>query len=70
MESLYQDAWVPTLQRFRPPFAFRGLPNESYTLDTSLMRMGHDCAHIEGHLLRNFKKYALRNVVEHDSFWY
>lgn len=70
MECLYEDAWMPTLQRFRPPFAFRGLPDESYTLDTSLMRMGGNYAQVEGHLLRNFKKYALRNVVELDSFWY
>ncbi len=70
MESLYEDAWVPTLKRFRPSFAFRGLPDVSFTLDTSLMRLGDECAQIEGHLLRNFKKYALRNVVERDSFWY
>lgn len=70
LDSLYENAWVPTLQRFRPPLAFRGLPDDSYSLNTSLMRMGEKCAQIEGHLLRNFKKYAMRNVVEHDSFWY
>ncbi|WP_019986979.1 FRG domain-containing protein [Rudanella lutea] len=70
MELLYEDAWMPSLRRFRPPFAFRGLPDESFVLDTSLMRMGQDCARIEGHLLRNFKKYALRDVVERDSLWY
>ena len=70
MDYLYEDAWMPALQRFRPPFAFRGLPDKSFSLGTSLMRLGDDCASIEGHLLRNFKKYALRNVVQHDSFWY
>ncbi|WP_461113887.1 FRG domain-containing protein [Spirosoma jeollabukense] len=70
MACLYEDAWMPALHRFRPPFAFRGLPDEAYTLDTSLMRMGGNYAQVEGHLLRNFKKYALRNVVELDSFWY
>ncbi|MCK8494837.1 hypothetical protein M0L20_23410 [Spirosoma sp. RP8] len=64
MEYLYEDAWMPTIQRFRPPFAFRGLPDESYTLNTSLMRMSENCDQIEGHLLRNFKKYALHNVVD------
>ncbi|QJW90437.1 FRG domain-containing protein [Spirosoma taeanense] len=70
MDCLYEEAWMPALQRFRPPFAFRGLPDASYTLNTSLMRLSDNCAPIEGHLLRNFKKYALRNVVERDSFWY
>jgi hypothetical protein len=70
MACLYQDAWVPALERFRPSFAFRGLPDESYSLDTSLMRMGGDYSQVEGHLLRNFKKYALGNLVERDSFWY
>lgn len=70
MDYLYEDAWVPTLQRFRPSFAFRGLPDDSFELSTSLMRLGGDSAQIEGHLLRNFKKYALHNVVERDSFWY
>ncbi|WP_420148211.1 FRG domain-containing protein [Spirosoma sp.] len=70
LEYLYENAWTPTLQRFRPSFAFRGLPDDSYTLNTSLMRMGANYAQIEGHLLRNFKKYALRNVIERDSFWY
>jgi hypothetical protein len=70
MDCLYEGAWMPALKRFRPPFAFRGLPDASFRLDTSLMRLGDDCAQIEGHLLRNFKKYALRNVAELDSFWY
>lgn len=70
MNRLYEAAWIPSINRFRPPVAFRGLPDESFTLNTSLMRLGGDCAQIEGHLLRNFKKYALQNVVERDSFWY
>ena len=70
MDYLYEDAWMPDIGRFRPSFAFRGLADVSFTLDTSLLRMGENCENIEGHLLRNFKKYALHNVVDHDSFWY
>jgi len=70
MDCLYEDAWTPAIQRFRPPFAFRGMADAGFTLNTSLMRLGDDYAHNERHLLRNFKKYALRNVAEHDSFWY
>src|SRR5947208_1272161 len=70
MDCLYEDAWSPTIQRFRPPFAFRGMADAEFTLNTSLMRLGDGYAHNERHLLRNFKKYALRNIAEHDSFWY
>lgn len=70
MDGLYENAWTPAIKRFRPPFAFRGMGDVAFTLDTSLMRLGEGYQHSERHLLRNFKKYALRNVVEHDSFWY
>ncbi|GAB3554404.1 FRG domain-containing protein [Spirosoma fluminis] len=70
IDYLYENAWTPELGRFRPSFAFRGLADVNFTLDTSLMRMGDECGTIEGHLLRNFKKYALNNVAERDSFWY
>lgn len=70
MDCLYDQAWTPALNRFRSPFAFRGLPDASYTLKTSLMRLGDDYARLEGHLLRNFKKYAHQVVTKGDSFWY
>jgi hypothetical protein len=70
MECLYEDAWVPALKRFRSPFAFRGLADATFTLSTSLMRLGADHDRLEGHLLRNFKKYAHRIVPEKDSFWF
>jgi len=70
MDFLYEDAWTPSLRRFRPPFAFRGMADVAFTLDTSLMRLGEGYQESERHLLRNFKKYALRNVIERDSFWY
>jgi hypothetical protein len=33
------------------------------------MRLGGEYAALEGHLLRNFRKYALRSAVPHDSVW-
>jgi FRG domain len=61
---------MPTIKRFHPSLASRDLPDASFTLNTSLVRLGDDCIQVKGHLLRNFKKYALRNVVERNSFWY
>ena len=68
-ERLYQDSWMPGIRRHRSHFAFRGLDMASHRLETTLSRLGGDPSRLEGHLLRNFRKYAHRNVVERDSLW-
>lgn len=69
-DELFFESWNEDLQRFRSRFAFRGLSDSSYRLETTLMRLGGRYAELERHMLRNFKKYAHRNVVEHDSLWH
>jgi hypothetical protein len=64
------DLWNESLRRFRSPMAYRGLDRANHTLVTSLYRLGGDFASLEGHLLRNFKKYAHRDLVEHDTDWH
>jgi hypothetical protein len=66
---LYADSWKPALGRFRSDFAFRGLEAPAEELLTGLMRLGADSAALEGHLLRNFRKYAYRDAVPYDSSW-
>ncbi len=68
-ERLYEDSWMPHIGRFRSTFAFRGLSDAGYPLQTTLTRLGGEPAKLEGHLLRNFRKYAHRDVVERDSLW-
>jgi hypothetical protein len=68
-DALYADAWNETLGRHRSPCAFRGCSKAEYTLETSLMRMGGRYDELERHLIRNFRKYAHKDVVERDSFW-
>lgn len=68
-EALFADSWNDDLQRFRSHHAFRGLSDASYTLETSLMRLRGRYADLERHLVRNFRKYAHRSVVERDSLW-
>lgn len=64
------------IKRFRSPYAFRGLSNKDYNLMTSLIRLRgkfeetEQIKKIEQHLLRNFRKYASRNLVEYDSIWH
>ncbi|TDI33543.1 MAG: FRG domain-containing protein [Acidobacteria bacterium] len=68
-ERLYQDSWMPDIRRHRSHFAFRGLSTASYPLETTLARLRGDPGRLEGHLLRNFRKYAHQNVIERDSLW-
>jgi hypothetical protein len=69
LEVLYADSWKAGLGRFRTDFAFRGLEAPEEELLTGLMRLGDNYADLEGHLLRNFRKYAYRDAVPYDSFW-
>jgi FRG domain len=68
--KLFADSWNESLGRFRSRFAFRGLSDSSYRLETTLIRLGGEYAGLERHLLRNFKKYAHKRVVERDSLWH
>ncbi len=68
-ERLYADSWQESLGRFRSDFAFRGVEVPEAALQTGLMRLGGDYGSVEGHLLRNFRKYAYRDSVPFDSVW-
>lgn len=67
-ELLYERSWNPRLQRFRSSFAFRGQAEGNGGLKTGLARLGGP-PEVEGHLLRNFRKYAQRESVPGDSVW-
>jgi hypothetical protein len=69
LEVLYADSWKDELGRFRSDYAFRGLEAPAEELLTGLMRLGDDRGDLEGHLLRNFRKYAYRDAVPSDSAW-
>jgi hypothetical protein len=69
-DALFAEAWIEELGRHRSRYAFRGLSDARYRLETTLMRLGGNYAPLERHLLRNFRKYAHRRVVERDSFWH
>ncbi len=69
-QALFADSWNEELGRSRSRFAFRGLSDVTYRLETTLMRLGGPYPELEHHLLRNFKKYAHGRVVERDSLWH
>lgn len=69
LDLLYADSWKDQLCRFRSDFAFRGLESPREEFLTGLMGLGEGCGDLEGHLLRNFRKYACRDAVQVDSVW-
>src|SRR5262245_9458484 len=72
MDELYRESWDQSIERFRSPFVFRGMGMAANDLTTSLHRLatGHeDIARLEGHLLRNFQKYAHANAAAGHSIW-
>jgi 8-oxo-dGTP pyrophosphatase MutT (NUDIX family) len=69
-EQLFFNSWHEDQQRHRTRNLFRGLPDSSYRLVTSLQRLGGDYARIEKYMLRNFLKYAPREVAEKESVWH
>lgn len=69
-DELFKESWSHSIHRYRSHEAYRGLSSSEYILDTSLSRLGGDYAKLERHLLRNFRKYAHRKVVEKDSLWH
>lgn len=68
-EMLYHESWDEDLGRFRSSFVYRGLSDVQYDLKTSLCRLGGEYDGLEGHLLRNFRKYSLRKEVPGESIW-
>jgi len=70
--ALFADSWNPQLGRFRAPFAYRGQTLPSEDLSSRLLRLAAGrpgVERLELHLLRNFRKYAYRQVVA-ESIWY
>jgi FRG domain len=68
-ELLYEGSWNERLGLHRSDFAFLGRWNAADDLGTSLSRLGGNAETLEGHLLRNFRKYAAKDAVPVDSLW-
>ena len=71
LETLYAESWDPSLQRYRSPFAFRGLARAEHVMSSSLSRLTgcSDPRRVEMALLRNFRKYAHVEEMHADSVW-
>lgn len=71
MGEVFADSFSPSLQRFRSPFAFRGMCGD-WDLSSSLQRLQHPLGtlrRIELVMLRNFRKYAYHEAESNASEW-
>lgn len=71
VEQAHADSFNDGLQRFRSPFAFRGVCAD-WPLSTSLQRLNHPVPtllNIERAMFRNFKKYAYADLDPSTSDW-
>jgi len=68
-DCLFEGSWRGELGRFRASYAYRGTSSVKDDLRTTLNRLGHGARGLEGHILRNFRKYAPREEVPGDSVW-
>lgn len=72
LDSLYENSWNRDLQRFRSPYAFRGVPCATHALSSCLLRLAGthaDLRRVEAAMLRNFRKYARAEATRADSVW-
>jgi FRG domain len=67
--QLFENTWNDRIGRFRSDYVYRGLPNSTWPLTTSLFRLGGNCRELEMHLLRNFRKYARLDTLRDNSEW-
>jgi len=62
-EEVYRDSWKPEMGRYRSDYAFRGLSDKNYELKNSFLRNCGEKPELEYHLLRNFRKYSLQEIL-------
>ena len=65
IEKTLEDSYNVKIERYRTPFVFRGMSDKDWKLDNTLMRnCGSKGAELEEALIRNFSKYAARQIGE------
>ncbi len=73
LDEMFQGAYNTDIQRFRSPCVFRGMSNKDWGLENTLFRnCGQQSDELEKSLIRNFKKYAAKEIAlipGVDSVW-
>lgn len=68
-DVLFKDTWNKDIKRHRSTFAYRGVSDKNFKLSNGLSRIG-DYKSLEKNLIKQFKKYAHRDMVTNDTDWH
>jgi len=69
-DELFKDTFDSKIKRFRSTFAYRGVSDEKHEILNSLTRLGKPYKTMEQNLIKQFRKYAHKHVVERDTEWH
>ncbi|SER71259.1 FRG domain-containing protein [Natrinema salaciae] len=71
-QLITQEMWTADIGRHRSPYVFRGVSDQSFTLETSIKRFVGDSGKwpLELLLLRNFAQYGANEIDEPRSVWH
>lgn len=71
LQSFLFDVYEKDKDRFRSKYAYRGVSDKNYGLETSIQRIGRKPSEVESHLIRNFQKYSPINTLvdDYNNIW-
>lgn len=71
LQSFLFNVYESDKDRFRSKYAYRGVSNKDYGLETSIQRIGRMPSEVENHLIRNFQKYSPINTLvdDYNNIW-
>jgi hypothetical protein len=71
LQSYLFNVYEEDKDRFRSRYAYRGVSDKNYGLETSIQRIGRKPSKVENHLIRNFQKYSPINTLidNYNNIW-
>jgi hypothetical protein len=71
LQSYLFNVYESDKDRFRSKYAYRGVSDKNYGLETSIQRIGRLPSQVENHLIRNFQKYSPINTLvdDYNNIW-
>lgn len=71
LQSFLFDVYEADKDRYRSKYAYRGVSDKNYGLETSIQRIGRKPSEVEHHLIRNFQKYSPINTLvdDYNNIW-
>ena len=69
-DKLFSGTLNRKMNRYRSTFAYRGVSDSSFEIKNGLSRLGTSYPKLEQNLIKQFKKYSHKHIVERDTEWH